>query len=65
MSFDTRLQIPAALLAAALAVTLPARLGAQTPPAAHAATVLAPFATLEEVTGAVPKVVASGCPEGS
>src|SRR4029453_9275744 len=30
------------------------------PRVAHAATVLAPFATLEEVTGAVPKVVASG-----
>lgn len=30
------------------------------PRATHAATVLAPFATVEEVTGAVPKVVASG-----
>jgi len=30
------------------------------PRAAHAATVLAPFATLDEVTEAVPKVVASG-----
>lgn len=30
------------------------------PRAAHAATVLAPFATLDEVTAAVPKVVASG-----